>query len=150
MNPHLMHWQTGGQASQGPEEMVPSTPAGAPHQPRMRCPYCQYMKCPSQKLDVSTSGAFQIFFNPMRLRMYKFFESLSPPWMIHWRNIPLFRLWWLIVCIKVFRPGFMLRYFFQGIDIFIVNATEFFSVKCLDYHYFCPFAKMHLHPLFIY
>ena len=95
------------------------------------------------------SGAFQIFLDPVWLRMYKLIEYVPAPRMIHRWHIPFLRLRWCIISIQIFGFGFMLRYLFQSINVLVVDTAELSTVKRLNHHHLCSLAEVYLVAFFI-
>ena len=66
--------------------------------------------------------------------------------MVHWRNIAFLRLYFLVIRIDFFGFPGVFRYFFQGINVFVIHTAIEGFIKGLYYHDFCAFPVMNRKP----
>ena len=86
-------------------------------------------------------------FYVMGLLLNKFAECGQPPWMIHRWDIFLFWLGSGPFCIQILRGFIAIRYFFQSINILIIDTAVQGNVKCPDHHDFRALPVVYLYSL---
>lgn len=123
---------------------IPTKPAGTNVLAYHGCPCCKYMKYRSHNLASQHLLCHSVILKVMRLILNKLSKRGAPPRMVHRWDIFLFWLLSRLLRIQILRGRIAFRYFFQSIDLLVIDAAVQGAVKRLDHHRFRAIAVVYL------